>query len=144
MKKIFLLIPFLFVINMVFADIYPVLRVTMKGGIVSKVNFAASDLSNRTGAASWCFNYVQQTLGSVDFQDMQYNNDVKLDVTDYTQSEELMKYAQQQVSTRRFKGSYLKEVNVEGESATRYYKVSWVAHNRFGDKCEIEVERIIS
>ncbi len=144
MKKLLPLFVFLAVTQFVFADSYPVLKVILKGGISGRVESVVTDLKNRPGAGSWCFDYVQQTLGNTDFENVEFGTTTKLDVTDYRISNELLEYAQQQISVNHLTGTYTREVADVVTGCKRVYMLTWNSKNKFGDKGNICVVKLDS
>ena len=144
MKKILSVLFLISVSQFVLADGYPVLKVLLKGGISSRVEAVVTDLKNRPGAGSWCFDYVQQTLGNTDFENVEFGSPAKLDVTDYRISEELLEYAQQQISINHLEGTFTREVADAFTGCKRVYMLTWKSKNKFGDKGSICVVKLDS
>ena len=144
MKKLLSLLVVLSVAQFVFADSYPVLKVVLKGGISGRVESVVTDLKNRPGAGSWCFDYVQQTLGNTDFENVEFGSATKLDVTDYRISNELLEYAQEQINSNHLKGTYTREVPDALTGCKRVYMLTWDSKNKFGDKGSICVVKLDS
>ena len=144
MKKLLSLFVLLAVTQFVFADSYPVLKVVLKGGISGRVESVVTDLKNRPGVGSWCFDYVQQTLGNTDFENIEFGSVAKLDVTDYRISNELLEYAQQQISANHLEGTFTREVADIKTGCKRVYMLTWNSKNKFGDKGNICVVKLDS
>ena len=144
MKKIILCLFIFSVTYRAFGDSYPVLKVILKGGISGRIESVVTDLKNRPGAGSWCFDYVQQTLGNTDFENVEFGSIAKLDVTDYRISNELLEYAQQQISVNHLTGTYTREVADIVTGCKRVYMLTWNSKNKFGDKGNICVVKLDS
>ena len=126
------------------ANGYPVLKVVLKGGLSERVESVVSDLKNRPGAGTWCFDYVQQTLGNLENDKVEFGSYLILDVTDYRISNELMEYAQNEIIKNHLKGTFTREVPDALTGCKRVYVLTWLSKNKFGDKGSINIIKLDS
>ena len=144
MKKLLSVLVLTVTFQFAMADGYPVLKVLLKGGISGRVNSVVTDLSQRPGAATWCIDYVQQTLGSFDYSDVEFGSYLQLDVTDYRISHELLEYAEGMIASNILKGTFTREVPDALTGCKRIYVLTWNSKNKFGDKGNITVVKLDS
>jgi len=144
MKKLFVFLFLTMLSQVVLADGYPVLKVVLKGGISGRVESVVSDLKNRPGAGTWCFDYVQQTLGNLENDKVEFGSYLILDVTDYRISNELMEYAQNEIIKNHLKGTFTREVPDALTGCKRVYVLTWLSKNKFGDKGSINIIKLDS
>ena len=131
MKKILSVLFLIATSQFVLADGYPVLKVIMKGGISGRVESVVDDLKDRSGAGSWYFDYVQQTLGNLENDKVEFGSYLKLDVTDYRVSNELLEYAHQEILNNHLKGTFTREVSDVITGCKRVYVLTWSSKNKF-------------
>ena len=144
MKKLFVFLFLTMLSQVVLADGYPVLKVVLKGGLSGRVESVVSDLKNRPGAGTWCFDYVQQTLGNLENDKVEFGSYLILDVTDYRISNELMEYAQNEIIKNHLKGTFTREVPDALTGCKRVYVLTWLSKNKFGDKGSINIIKLDS
>lgn len=144
MKKLFVFLFVTMLSQVVLADGYPVLKVILKGGLSGRVESVVSDLKNRPGAGTWCFDYVQQTLGNLENDKVEFGSYLILDVTDYRISNELMEYAQNEIIKNHLKGTFTREVPDALTGCKRVYVLTWLSKNKFGDKGSINIIKLDS
>ncbi len=144
MKKLFVFLFLTMLSQVVLADGYPVLKVVLKGGLSGRVESVVSELKNRPGAGTWCFDYVQQTLGNLENDKVEFGSYLILDVTDYRISNELMEYAQNEIIKNHLKGTFTREVPDALTGCKRVYVLTWLSKNKFGDKGSINIIKLDS
>ena len=144
MKKLFVFLFLTMLSQVALANGYPVLKVVLKGGLSERVESVVSDLKNRPGAGTWCFDYVQQTLGNLENDKVEFGSYLILDVTDYRISNELMEYAQNEIIKNHLKGTFTREVPDALTGCKRVYVLTWLSKNKFGDKGSINIIKLDS
>ncbi len=142
MKKILFLLLINAVSFLVYGSGYPVLNVVLKGGLSGRFISAVTELKERPGAGSWCFDYVQQTLGNIENENVVYSNTSKLDITDYRISNELLEFARQEIINNHLQGTITREVADLLTGCKRVYVLTWSSKNKFGDKGNINVVKL--
>lgn len=144
MKKLFVFLFLTMLSQVALANGYPVLKVVLKGGLSERVESVVSDLKNRPGAGTWCFDYVQQTLGNLENDIVEFGSYLILDVTDYRISNELMEYARNEIIKNHLKGTFTREVPDALTGCKRVYVLTWLSKNKFGDKGSINIIKLDS
>lgn len=142
MKKILFILLINLISLLVYGSGYPVLNVVLKGGLSGRLNNVVADFKDRSGAGSWCFDYVQQTLGNIENENVVYSNALKLDITDYRISNELLEFARQEIINNHLQGTITREVPDLITGCKRVYVLTWSSKNKFGDKGNINVVKL--